>query len=256
MPTEENDQKLLARLEKFYHAAKKRAWSIDDLPWDSAILIPGFETERWHLLWSSVIQQQLQADLFAVKGATYLLAEAPTATAKMYYCTMTSDEARHVEGWTRLAGSLNFVEGQSPYFTELAQMFWEADTLEEQVLVFQVCYEGCAIDAFKEIAKSAQDTVLGAMAKKLVGDDIIHHHSGIAYSNYLLSQTSPSFRKHLGQAMKKYAPVYIENLNWRPPVRKWLSKFMVSRDEVIVKRNRLQINTAIASLGLAVPFDL
>ena len=34
------------------------------------------------------------------------------------------------------------------------------------------------------------------------GDDIIHHRSGIAYSEYMLSKANPTFKKHI--------PLYIE----------------------------------------------
>lgn len=246
----------LLKLSRLYRAAKKREWKIDDLPWDSLPLIPHFESEKWHLLWSSIVQQQLQADLFAVKASTHLLATVEHKEAKMYYSTMVSDEARHVEGWKRLADGLEYAEGFSPYFNELKEIFWESDSLEEQILVFQVCYEGCAIDAFREIASSTSNTVLGAMSEKLIGDDIIHHHSGLAYTEYILSKASPAFKKHLAKKLKKYMPLYIENLRWRPSIRKWVSRFMVTRDQHIINRNKLQLNKAVASLGLVPPFDL
>ncbi len=246
----------LLQLNRLYYAAKKRTWNIDELPWDNLPLIPHFETEKWHLLWSSIVQQQLQADLFAVKASTHLLEVTEHKEAKMYYRTMVNDEARHVEGWIRLANGLEHAEGFSPYFMELEDMFWESKSLEEQVLVFQVCYEGCAIDAFREIAASSSNTVLGTMSEKLIGDDIIHHLSGIAYTEYMLSKASPTFKKDLEKKLKKYMPLYIENLSWRPPVRKWVSRFMVNRDKHIIKRNKLQLNKAVANLGLVPPFDL
>jgi len=247
---------LFIKINHLYRAAKKREWNINDLPWDSLPLIPHFESEKWHLLWSSIVQQQLQADLFAVKAASHLLNIVENNEAKLYYSTMVTDETRHVEGWQRLANGLNYADGNSPYFDELQEMFWEANSIEELVLVFQVCYEGCAIDAFKEISNSTSNTVLGAMSEKLIGDDIIHHQSGIAYSEYMLSKASPSFKKHLEQQLKKYMPLYIQNLSWRSPNRKWVTKFMKTRDQHIIKRNKFQLNKAVSDLGLAAPFEI
>lgn len=246
----------LKRMLRFYRTAKRTAWSIDDLPWDKYPPVPRFEAERWNLLWSSVVQQQLQADRTAVAAASKLLLEVPDVEAKLYYSTMVQDEARHIEGWTRLAGLLQPTDGFSPYFDELSQMLFDSDMIEEQVLVFQVLFEGCALEAFREIAKATERTVLGAMADKLVIDDAIHHRSGVTYEEHLLGNAGPSLRRHLGDVLRLYGPVYVANLTWRPPVRRWLSRTLAEHDRYVVHRNQTLINTAVVDLGLEPPFDI
>lgn len=246
----------LERMQRFYRSAKRVAWDINDLPWDEQPPVPRYESERWRLLWSSVVQQQLQADRTAVEAATKLLLEVPEVEAKMYYSTMVQDEARHIEGWTRLASTLEPVDGFSPYFAELSERFLECDMLEESVLLFQVLFEGCALEAFREIAKTTQSTVLGAMASKLIVDDAIHHRSGVTYEEHLLANGSKALRSHLSDVLKTYMPLYIENLTWRPRVRNWLSGQMKDRDQFVIHRNQVLMSRAVTELGLAAPFDL
>ncbi len=246
----------LERMQRFYRSAKRVAWDISDLPWDIHPPVPRYESQRWRLVWSSVVQQQLQADRTAVAAATKLLMEVPEVEAKMYYSTMVQDEARHIEGWTRLASTLEPVEGFSPYFAELSERFLECEMLEESVLLFQVLFEGCALEAFREIAKATDSTVLGAMANKLIVDDAIHHRSGVTYEEHLLTDASPALRQHLSDVLKRYMPLYIENLTWRPRVRRWLSGQMKDRDRFVIRRNQVLMSRAVTEIGLKAPFDL
>jgi hypothetical protein len=243
----------LARMMRFYRTAKRTAWDIDELPWDEAP-VPRFESERWNLLWSSVVQQQLQADQTAVAAASRLLLDVPDTEARLYYTTMVQDEARHLEGWTRLADMLQPVDAFNPYFEELSQMLAESEMIEERVLVFQVLFEGCALEAFREISKATEKTILGAMANKLLVDDAIHHRSGVTYEEHLLSKASPSMKRHLSDVLKNYTPVYVANLQWRPPVRQWLSRTLAEHDKYVVDRNKALINRAMTDLGLAAAF--
>ena len=246
----------LKRMMRFYRTAKRTAWDIDDLPWDAEPPVPRHDSERWNLLWSSVVQQQLQADRTAVEAAARLLIDVDDIEAKLYYSTMVQDEARHLEGWTRLADQLMPVDGFSPYFEELSDMLFKSEMIEERVLVFQVLFEGCALEAFREISKATEKTILGAMASKLLIDDAIHHRSGVTYEEHLLAKASPSLKRHLSDVLKQYTPVYVESLTWRPPVRSWLSRTLAEHDKYIVHRNQTLINTAVTDLGLKAPFDI
>ncbi len=243
-------------MRKFYRSAKKVEWRVADLSWDELPPVPGFDSERWQLLWSSVVQQQLQADQTAVKAATQLLLSVQDEEAQLYYSTMVQDEARHIEGWSRLSSMLDPVEAHNPYFNELSEMVLECDSVEEQVLVFQVLFEGCALDAFRAIASSTENTILGEMASKLVIDDAIHHRSGVTYEEYLLSKSSKAMYSHLNDVLKKYTPVYCESLLWRPKVRKWLACRMGEHDKQLVLRNQTMINRAVTELGLKAPYDI
>ena len=155
-----------------------------------------------------------------------------------------------------LASLLDPVEARNPYFDELSEMVLECDSVEEQVLVFQVLFEGCALDAFRAIANSTENTILGEMASKLVIDDAIHHRSGVTYEEYLLSNANKSLYNHLNDVLKKYTPVYCASLVWRPKVRKWLACRMGEHDRQLVLRNQTMINRAVVELGLKAPYDI
>ena len=246
----------LRRLEHFYYLAKHQAWNVDDLNWGQLPPVPGFNKEKWHLLWASVVQQQLQADLIAIEAAKNLLLQVSEREAKLYYMTMLRDESCHVEGWTRLNHMLDDVEARNPYLAEMGIVFMKSETLEERVIAFQVCFEGCAIHAFKMIARVSQGTLLGQMASKLVCDDAIHHSSGVSYAQHLLRAASPALKKQIDVALKRYVNLYTKSILWRPPVRRWLSKKRVKRDMRVLQYNHNLINKSVTNLGLAPLFDL
>jgi hypothetical protein len=246
----------LTKLKQFYHAAKKRTWEVKGLGWDDYPPVPRVESERWRLLWSSVVRQQLQADLIAVEASTQLLLAVPEHEARMYYSTMVQDEGKHVEGWTQLVHMLDDVDAENPYLRELGEMILDAKLIEQKVVGFQVVFEGAVIPAFKDIAVTAQKTVLGEMASRLVRDDSIHHHSGVAYAHYLLDNAPLSLRREITQTAQQYLPVYLESVRWRPPVRRWLDRFMKERDEINERQNREFIGRALNSLNIPIPSNL
>ncbi len=247
----------LKQLKHFYRAAKKRTWTVDGLGWEQLPLVPAMENERWRLVWSSVVKQQLQADIIAVEASTQLLLDVEEYDARMYYTTMVQDEGKHVEGWTQLVSGLDDVEAHNPYLEELGEMILDRDLMIEQKVVgFQVVFEGAVIPAFKDISAAAEKTVLGEMARRLVRDDSIHHNSGVAYAEYLFSKAPRSLKKEISKAASQYLPVYLESITWRPPARKFLDRFMKERDRAQVDSNKVFIAQALSRLDIPVPFDI
>ncbi len=248
------ENKSLRRLRQFYRAARKGAWDVDDLGWDRLSPAPNAEKERWNAVWSSVVQQQLQADRFAIEAATNLLLQVEEKEAVLYYSTMVQDEARHVEGWTRLRHMLLPTDDHDPYLGEMGEMLLDADTLEERVIAFQVVFEGVAIQAFKDIAAATERTVLGEMSTRLIRDDSIHHNSGVAYAQYLMKDASDALKRHIDASLKRYVPLYFEHVTYRPHARQWMSRYMVDHDKRVIARNKRLITQALLDLGLACPF--
>ena len=248
------ENKSLRRLRQFYRAARKGAWDIDDLSWDKLSPAPNAEKERWNAVWSSVVQQQLQADRFAIEAATNLLLEVEEKEAVLYYSTMVQDEARHVEGWTRLRHMLLPTDDHDPYLGEMGEMLLDADTLEERVIAFQVVFEGVAIHAFKDIAAATEKTVLGEMSTRLIRDDSIHHNSGVAYAQYLLRDASDALKRHVDKSLQRYVPLYFQHVTYRPKARQWMSKYMADHDQRVIVRNKRLITQSLVDLGLSPPF--
>ncbi|HWM12935.1 MAG TPA: hypothetical protein VNO56_00475, partial [Gaiellaceae bacterium] len=74
---------------RYYTLAKRAEWQTADLPWNELPPIPetrGSDQKRARRrdIWRSVITQQYQADILAVKMAAQLLNMAPHHEAKMY----------------------------------------------------------------------------------------------------------------------------------------------------------------------------
>lgn len=247
--------KALGRLNEFYRAARKGAWDVNDLGWERLAPAPNAQSERWNGVWASVVQQQLQADRFAIKAATDLLLNVEEREAVYYYSTMVQDEARHVEGWTRLRDMLVRVDDYDPYLGEMGEMLLEGETLEERVIAFQVVFEGMAIHAFKDIAAATESTILGEMSTQLIRDDSIHHNSGVAYANYLMRDASDALKRHINASLQRYVPLYFEHLTWRPRARQWMSRHMQDHDQRVLERNKRLISQSLVELGLAYPFD-
>lgn len=247
----------LRQLKSFYRAAKKRTWTVEGLGWNELPPVPGMEDERFRLIWASVVKQQLQADLIAVEASSQLLISVPEHEAKMYYSTMVQDEGKHVEGWSQLVDSLDEVDAHNPYLQELGEMILDPGLeIEQKVVGFQVVFEGAVIPAFKDISDAARKTVLGEMSRRLIRDDSIHHHSGVAYAEYLFSKAPASLKKDISKTAEQYLPLYLESITWRPPARRWLDRFMKERDRASIQSNKMFIAHALSRLDIPVPFDI
>jgi len=245
----------LQRLERYYHIAKRNAWDPNHLSWGKLPSVPGYHKERWQLIWSSVVEQQLQADEIAVDLSQKILNQVTEPEAKLFYRSMLEDEIRHVECWNKLHSLLKSTESHNPYLAEAADILLSSDDLLEQVVVFQVAFEGTAMNNFKVISKSAKLSILGKLAKKLIRDDSIHYNSGKVYAEYLLSTASLAHKKQLNLLLKKYAPLYIQSACVQPTVRKWTSSMGKGQGKLF-QQNQYIINKALTSLKLEPVFDI
>ncbi len=244
---------------RFYELAKKQEWQVRDMPWGDIPPIPETRAgaskerkERRRAVWRSVITQQLQADEFAVEMAAQLLNLAPHREAKLYYSTMVQDEARHTEGWLKLADEAGGVAERDPYLDELAKITLQAETLEEKVFQMQVFFERLIIPRFRLIARSSRGTLLEDLCNRLTIDDGIHHSSGVAYGRLLLEGASKQTKERLVTAASRLLPVFVEHALWRPKERAWIGTVMRETD---IRRLQEDVRDGIRmarSLGLDV----
>ena len=151
------DRSAYAGVLRYYELAKRAEWQVRELPWNERPPIPEYKGSPQKLarrrdLWRSVIMQQLQADMLAVKMASQLLNAAPHPEARLYYSTMVQDEARHTEAWLKLAEAAGGEAERDPHLDKLAAMFLDLDTLEEKVFLMQVFFERLIIPRFRMIA--------------------------------------------------------------------------------------------------------
>lgn len=233
-------------LQRYYRLAKHQAWDVGQLSWGQVAPVPeghGSDEKRArrHAMWRSVVTQQLQADTIAVALSMHLLRDAPDFDARLYYSTMTQDEARHMEAWLRLSREIGGTCEPDPHLAKLGELAMIVGTLEEKVYLFQVLFEGLVIPRFHQIAQAAPGTILAEICKKLSVDDGIHHASGVCYERLLLSGMTQKTKRQVEKVTELAWPLYVEHLMWRPRERAWASSILRSRDAEMVARQRDEV---------------
>jgi hypothetical protein len=242
---------------RYYELAKKQEWQVRDMPWGDLPPIPETtgskeRVEKRRGIWRSVITQQLQADSLAVEMAAQLLEMARHHDAKLYYSTMAQDEARHVEAWLKLVGEAGGPTERDPHLDKLAHIFLGLDSLEEKVFLMQVFFERMIIPRFRLIARSAPETVLADLCRRLTIDDGIHHSSGMAYERVLLRTASKQTKERMIKGAEKMLPIFVDHVLWRPKERDFITSAMRARD---LQRVREEVEEGVkiaSSLGLDV----
>ena len=242
---------------RYYELAKKQEWQVRDMPWGGLPPIPEATGSKERVakrrgIWRSVITQQLQADSLAVEMAAQLLEMARHHDAKLYYSTMAQDEARHVEAWLKLVGEAGGPTERDPHLDKLATIFLGLDSLEEKVFLMQVFFERMIISRFRLIARSAPDTVLADLCRRLTIDDGIHHSSGMAYERVLLRTASKQTKERMIKGAEKMLPIFVDHVLWRPKERDFITSAMRTRDIQRVKEEVEEGVKIASSLGLDV----
>ena len=256
-PDETEDRSAYAGVLRYYELAKRAEWQVRDLPWGERSPIPEYKGSPQKLarrrdLWRSVIMQQLQADILAVKMASQLLNAAPHPEARLYYSTMVQDESRHTEAWLKLADEAGGEAERDPHLDKLAEMFLALDTLEEKVFLMQVFFERMIIPRFRMIAAASPGTVLEDLCKRLTVDDGIHHRSGVEYERVLLEDVSRKERQQLIKVANRMLPIFVAHSLWRPKARASIAGLMRGRD-IQMLQDDLQEGVRLAgSLGIDV----
>jgi hypothetical protein len=231
---------------RYYNLAKRQAWDVRQLPWSDLPPVPegtGSEIKRArrHAMWRSVVTQQLQADMIAVQCSVQLLTAAPDEEARLYYTTMTADEARHTETWLKLSHEIGGTCEPDPYLEKLGNLTMNVDTIEEKIWLFQVAFEGLVIPRFHQIAAATPNTVLADICTRIAIDDGIHHGSGVCYERLLLERANEKTRRGIERVSKEMWPLFVQHLMWRPRERAWASSALRARDVALVESQRQEV---------------
>ena len=256
-PEQGEDRSAYAGVLRYYELAKRAEWQVRDMPWGDIPPIPEYKGSPEKLarrrdLWRSVIMQQLQADILAVKMASQLLNSAPHPEARLYYSTMAQDEARHTEAWLKLAEAAGGEAERDPHLDKLAAMFLDLDTLEEKVFLMQVFFERLIIPRFRMIAAGSPGTVLEDLCNRLTVDDGIHHSAGMAYERVLLEDTTKKEKQQLVKIANRMLPIFVAHSMWRPKARASIAGLMRERDIKMLHDDLEQGVRLAGSLGIDV----
>ncbi|HEU5349047.1 MAG TPA: ferritin-like domain-containing protein [Ktedonobacterales bacterium] len=244
-------------MHRYYELAKRQAWEIRDLSWGDIAPVPeghgsAIQRARRQAMWRSVVTQQLQADMIAVEFSTQLLRDSPDYEAKLYYTTMAQDESRHMESWLLLSREIGGVCEPDPFLEKLGKLTMNLASLEEQIWLFQVAFEGLVIPRFRQIAAAAPNTILAEICRKLQVDDGIHHGSGVCYEQILLAHASAKTKQAIARVSHEMWPLYVEHIMWRPRERAWASATLRSRDAQLVAKQREDVIALGSRLGIEV----
>jgi hypothetical protein len=240
-------QNAIEGMHRFYGLAKHQAWdAVKHLSWGQIAPVPEVsgspeKRARRQALWRSVVTQQLQADDLAVQVSVQLLAASPDAEARLYYSTMTQDEARHYEAWSRLIEAAGGACEPDPYLQQLGDMVMKVDSVEEKVWLLQVTFEGLVIPRFRQIAQSAPGTILAEICNKLTIDDGIHHGAGVCYERLLLARTTPRIKRHIEKVSAQMWPLYVQHIMWRPKERALVGSLMQDYDTHLVQSHKAAV---------------
>lgn len=248
-------------MERYYGLAKRQAWDVRELSWGKIAPVPegtGSEAKRArrHAMWRSVVTQQLQADMIAVQCSTQLLREAADYDARLYYTTMTQDEARHTEAWLRLAHECGGTCEPDPFLAKLGELTMNVATIEEQIWLFQVAFEGLVIPRFHQIAKATPGTILAEICMRLSIDDGIHHSAGVCYEESLLQRASDKTKRSIERVSEQMWPLFAEHLMWRPRERAWASASLRTRDLQLVEGQKNVILKMARDFGMDIDLSL
>lgn len=242
-------------MQRFYRLAKHQAWDVRQLSWGEIAPVPeghGSDEKRArrHSMWRSVVTQQLQADTIAVACSMHLLRDAPDYEARLYYSTMTQDEARHMEAWLRLSNEIGGTCEPDPHLAQLGELVMKMDSLEERIWLFQCAFEGLVIPRFRQIADATPGTIIAEICRRLQVDDGIHHGSGVCYERQLLASATPKQKHAVERVSRMMWPLYVEHLMWRPRERAWASAVLRGRDAALVASQRDELQRMGAEYGM------
>ncbi|MGO8948422.1 MAG: ferritin-like domain-containing protein [Ktedonobacterales bacterium] len=247
-------------MNRYYHLAKRQAWEIKTLSWGQISPVPegtgsAEKRARRHTMWRSVVTQQLQADMIAAQCSVQLLSASPDTEARLYYTTMSQDEARHLEAWMRLSEAVGGTCEPDPYLERLGILTMNVDTLEEKIWLFQVAFEGLVIPRFRQIAKAAPNTVLAEICNRLTVDDGIHHGSGVCYERLLLARSTDKTKRAIERVSKEMWPLFVEHLMWRPRERAWATASLRAHDIEMVKGQRNEALKLASDFGMEIDLE-
>jgi hypothetical protein len=244
-------------LSRYYGLAKHQAWDVKNLSWGKIALIPetsgsAAKRERRQAIWRSVITQQLQADELAVQVSVQLQTASSDAEARLYYSTMTQDEARHYEAWSRLIAEAGGPCEPDPHLMALGKMVLDADSIEEKVWLLQVTFEGLVIPRFRQIAMAAPGTILAEICNKLTIDDGIHHGAGVCYERMLLPKATKRVKHRIEKLTDKMWPLYVQHIMWRPRERAMVGSLMQDYDAALIASHTVSVLKLADDFGLSV----
>jgi hypothetical protein len=193
-----------ADLRVLYEKSKDLMWNAQwQLDWSAKVeaegeilpdhFYPLYGTPIWHRLdpkrdiprlrremASYLLSNFLHGEQGALLATSQILANAPTADAKLYAAAQVYDEARHVEAYDRyLREKIELVYPCSPHLKELLSIVTEDSRWDFKFLGMQIMVEGLALGAFGMIHSVAQEPLIKEITRLIMQDESRHVAFGV-----------------------------------------------------------------------------
>jgi hypothetical protein len=179
-----------------WNARTALAWDTDVDPEGEIIsdsFIPIFGTDIWkkldpkreipklrrHLT-SYMFSNFLHGEQGALLATSQIVAQAPTADAKLYAAAQVFDEARHVEAYNRyLNEKIELVYPPSAHLRQLLDTVLSDSRWDFKFLGMQILIEGVALGAFGLIQQTANDPLIKQITHLIMQDEARHVAFGV-----------------------------------------------------------------------------
>lgn len=188
-------------VERLYELSKRRQWNAAELPWES-VDFSQFPLELRQGL-ADLIAQTHHGELAALTASARLVQSAPDLMDRLFGATQVTDEARHVEWFSRLLFQLDVEAKVMPAVAALMADVTAADDLELMVGM-NILIEGLAQTTLTTIGRTLRSLeieplkIVGTwLTEKVAGDESRHLAFGINRVGRLVRTLSPQRRAAL-----------------------------------------------------------
>jgi len=199
------------RASSLYELAKEKAWSASrNIPWSAPVLENTFPTaaennplvgfgpydtldreEQLQIAWwqhELEISEVLHGEQGALLISAQLLSCVPTVEARLFMSSQVSDEARHVEFFSRyLRDVVGNIQPPSNAMRALIISTLEDSSWDRKFLVCQVLIESLAMAKFQEIRHYTRVPVLAFAVDYIAQDEARHVKFGVDFLRAHLS---------------------------------------------------------------------
>src|SRR5690606_21392296 len=194
-----------ARASSLYELAKEKAWNANrNIPWSAPLLENTFPTaaennplvgfgpyddlkrdEQLQIAWwqhELEISEVLHGEQGALLISAQLLSCVPTVEARLFMSSQVSDEARHVEFFSRyLRDVVGNIQPPSTAMRDLIISALEDTSWDRKFLVCQVLIESLAMAKFQEIRHYTRVPVLAFAVDYIAQDEARHVKFGVDF---------------------------------------------------------------------------
>lgn len=272
------------RAGSLYELAKEKAWNANrNIPWSAPLLENTFPTaaennplvgfgpyddlkrdEQLQIAWwqhELEISEVLHGEQGALLISAQLLSCVPTVEARLFMSSQVSDEARHVEFFSRyLRDVVGNIQPPSTAMRDLIISALEDTSWDRKFLVCQVLIESLAMAKFQEIRHYTRVPVLAFAVDYIAQDEARHVKFGVDFLRAHMSSIPDRERQQhsdyvldtvigLSGALNIHTRI-AQAAQWNPTdLRRHLRQYRIKHPDLNRRRFR-QLSLSMDAVGL------